>query len=334
MHKSYFFGFLVILFSPFSVAMAMEKIGRALTIGDEKREYTSQEERRIKLQSQGALYDLDEADCNIPLTRENVIDPYPFWHSMENKPQAEKDAALNAILEFFHGDNRYYLKRLIVAGSVLGGANPNTWEYKHLWLTVQYGDLELARLLLKHKADPCSESIYDRPCIFEAKTEAMALLLIAAGAKVDPDRDFTLLHQSMHDDCEPGLVTVYRNNGVSPFAVYRKYKFGLGYRNTGDTPLHLLSKMIRFGNDINQIIGKSTRLFDGLSPVQTTRLCTMRNHKDKTALDILHSKIDINWLILGHPNAEKLLEWLKNKLSDAERQQEASRILSGKRERG
>jgi ankyrin repeat protein len=153
---------------------------------------------------------------------------------MQNKPQEEKDKALQKILMINFSDPGYYLKRYHLAAAALIGANVNMSSLGHspLSCATLFQDAPLCVLLLKRPGTDPNWREYDRanmPLLYVKKV-FLAHLFLNAGANlmVRGASGATYLHYAMRGDYEPQLVRWCIAYGIDPLA-----------KDNGDfTPLH------------------------------------------------------------------------------------------------
>ena len=228
----------------------------------------------------GNTYAHEPTSKEAPLTEEYVLNDY--WQNIAVLNRINVDianSALNYVFDLFFPDAGYPLWRYHVAAAMLAGANPNIEgrDTKHaLSRAALFQDYALCKILLERGANPNVPS-YDSPLLF-IKKPSLAALFLQYGAKPD----FDVLMQTMRHDYEPELISLYKNQGMSP----------LQTDSLGSTILHyLVSNMAHYHKNVDLLMRKVTELFNGLSILEITALINGRSsYYDGTVLEMLAQK--------------------------------------------
>ena len=222
-----------------------------------------------------------------PLTCE-CFKKHSYWKQVSSLQQAEKDKMLGyidkrtAFRANFDKEDHAHMRN-IIAGWVCAGTDPNGYlfykplGYSLLLYPIINNDLELAKILLEHKANANSNNGgIDRLPLYHAKNKAMADLLVQYGAKVDGENWFNdnVLHWTVIDQTkEADLIDFCIAQGISVNA-----------KNlSNETALHKIATMCteRSNIDLQNTLSKVRSLLKAGIDIDA------KNGKGKTAQDIV-----------------------------------------------
>lgn len=217
------------------------------------------------------VYIPEPVDAQASLEPQFVMNDYWRAMALQNtiKNPTVKDSALKKILELQFTDFGYPLKRYHIAAAVYAGANPDVQSFNDsaLSLAIVHNDTALCKMLLEHGADANAKS-FGTPIIFNAKTKAIAELLVHFGARGDAidGSGGSLLHQAMSEIYDPELIPLYKGRGV---ALNQLDKYG-------NTPLDVLALYLGKGYSTDSTQKKVDALFAGLDEGSVKQLITPR----------------------------------------------------------
>jgi len=160
----------------------------------------------------------------------------PYWQSLKNKSQEEKNNALSkAVYDLKAFENIYPLRRRNVYDAMRIGANPNidAIYYSFLKQTIRHDDSSLLQMLINHGLNTNITFLTNNPPIYYARSEPVAELLVNNGANLNYKNGLreNLLFRAMNPGCKNELIRFYLKKGVSPFE----------YNKFGNSPLHELA---------------------------------------------------------------------------------------------